>query len=107
MFSDAMAEGAKRLHVSRPAVSGTGWKQCEEWVEGCLGSCAMMRVLSVMALLLRSERFSGILRIVCVSLFLLGEVNMVKKRGGTVEENGLNYTFVEQQQKVGGQQKVL
>lgn len=40
--------------------------------------------------------------VLCVSLFLL---EAVKKKQGTAQENGLNSTFLEHQQKVGGGQQ--
>lgn len=38
-----------------------------------------------------------------VSLFLLEKVNTVKKQKGRVQQDGLNFAFVKQQQEVGGQ----
>lgn len=68
----------------------------------------MVCAVRVMALLLRSERLragrhiiSMALCVMRIGLFLLEAVSMEEKRG-TIEGNGLNYDFVSQQQKVGG-----
>ncbi len=47
------------------------------------------------------QMISEAVRVMPVNVFLLEMVNVVKKQGD-LQQDGLNYTFVKQQQEVGG-----
>lgn len=91
-----MAEGEKNSTNTKP--DGSSVKNALE--------CSWGHVHMWWLLLLKSKRLGIERPIILDTLFVIRTyVIMVKKTGWTIDEDGLNYNFVEQQQKVQGNRK--